>query len=177
MSDSRENSAKGEQQSVVLRAAEAADAAALAAIYNLYITDTVVTFEIEPIVEAEMLRRLSSITATMPWLVAEDSSGAILGYAYATQWKARAAYDFAREVTVYLKPDCANLGLGTRLYEALIRVLRETPIHVLIAGIAQPNRASVALHEKLGFKKVGEFEEIGFKFGRRINIGYLQLVL
>jgi L-amino acid N-acyltransferase YncA len=166
MSDSRENSAQGEQQSVVLRAADAADAAALAAIYNLYITDTVVTFEIEPIVEAEMLRRLSSITATMPWLVAEDSSGAILGYAYAT-----------REVTVYLKPDCANLGLGTRLYEALIRVLRETPIHVLIAGIAQPNRASVALHEKLGFKKVGEFEEIGFKFGRRINIGYWQLVL
>lgn len=110
MSNSRENSAKGEQQSAVLRAAEAADAAALAAIYNLYITDTVVTFEIEPIVEAEMLRRLSSITATMPWLVAEDSSGAILGYAYATQWKARAAYDLAREVTVYLKPGCAILA-------------------------------------------------------------------
>jgi phosphinothricin acetyltransferase len=177
MSGSCKNSGKDAQQSVVLRAAEAADAAALAAIYNLYITDTVVTFEIEPITEAEMLRRLSSITETMPWLVAEDSSGAILGYAYATQWKTRAAYDFAREVTVYLKPDCANLGLGTRLYEALIRVLQETPIHVLIAGIAQPNAASVALHEKLGFKKVGEFEEIGFKFGRRINIGYWQLVL
>jgi len=153
MSDSRGNSAKGEQQSVVLRAAEAADAAALAAIYNLYITDTVVTFEIEPIVEAEMLRRLSSITATMPWLVAEDSSGAILGYAYATQWKARAAYDFAREVTVYLKPDCANLGLGTRLYEALIRVLRETPIHVLIAGIAQPNGQASLYMKNSALKK------------------------
>ena len=86
MSNSRENSAKGEQQSVVLRAAEAADAAALAAIYNLYITDTVVTFEIEPIVEAEMLRRLSSITATLPWLVAQDSSDAILSHADAMQW-------------------------------------------------------------------------------------------
>ncbi len=99
-----------------------------------------------------------------------------MGYAYATQWKARAAYDFAREVTVYLKPGFENLGYGTKLYRALISILQDSPIHSLIAGIAQPNAASVALHEKLGFKKVGEFEEVGLKFGRRVNIGYWQLL-
>jgi L-amino acid N-acyltransferase YncA len=168
---------KGEHRSIIIRAADVKDAKSLVAIYNSYILETVITFEIEPITETDMLQRLSKVEATMPWLVAEDSSGAILGYAYATQWKARAAYDFAREVTVYLKPGFENLGYGTKLYRALISILQDSPIHSLIAGIAQPNAASVALHEKLGFKKVGEFEEVGLKFGRRVNIGYWQLLL
>lgn len=177
MGDSLLDLEKGEQQSIVIRAATTKDAKALVAIYNRYILETVVTFEIEPITEADMLQRLAKVEATMPWLVAVDSSGAIAGYSYATQWKARAAYDFAREVTVYLKPGFENLGYGTKLYKALISILQETPIHVLIAGIAQPNAASVALHEKIGFKKVGEFEEVGLKFGRRVNMGYWQLLI
>ena len=100
-----------------------------------------------------------------------------MGYSYATQWKARAAYDFAREVAVYLKPGVENLGYGTKLYRALVSILQDTPIHSLIAGIAQPKAASGALHEKIGFKKVGEFEEVGLKIGRRVNVDYWQLLL
>lgn len=128
-----------------------------------------------------MAQRIAVSDATRPWFVLEtnDNNGVstLLGYAYAARWKERSAYRFAREVSIYLISDARGEGFGLALYTTLIEALRETDIHILLAGITLPNEASIALHEKLGFKKVGEFEEVGKKFDNYLNVGYWQLFL
>jgi L-amino acid N-acyltransferase YncA len=157
-----------------VRAAEAADADALADIYNPYIRDTIITFEETPVSAAEMARRVAEVGGHgLPWLVAE-ARGAVIGYAYATPWRTRHAYRFAVESTVYLAPEGSGRGIGTRLYEALFERLADAGVHAVIGGIALPNPASVALHEKLGMAKVAHLPEVGFKFGRWIDVGYWQ---
>jgi phosphinothricin acetyltransferase len=157
-----------------LRPATAADAEALARIYNPYILDTIITFEETVITAAEMERRVAEVDGYgHPWLVAEQA-GAVVGYAYATRWRTRHAYRFAVESTVYLGPGATGRGIGTQLYEALFEALRQRGTHAVIGGIALPNDASVALHEKLGMRKVAHFPEVGFKFGRWIDVGYWQ---
>jgi phosphinothricin acetyltransferase len=164
-------------QDAVIRSATVADAEAIAAIYNHYITGTVVTFEEEPILPAEMARRMDEVTSTsLPWLVAELPDK-IAGYAYASKWKGRCAYRYSMEISVYLAQDRVGLGLGSRLYGELLPLLRERGVHVVIGGIALPNAASVALHEKFGMSKVAHFSEVGFKFGRWIDVGYWQRTL
>lgn len=160
-----------------IRAATPADGAAIAGIYNHYVTSTVVTFEEEPVTAAEMARRLEEVaSASLPWLVAEQG-GRVVGYAYASRWKGRCAYRFSVEVTVYLDPGHAGRGIGSALYGRLFPILRERGIHVVLGGIALPNEASVALHEKLGLEKVAHLKEVGFKFGRWIDVGYWQRTL
>lgn len=162
-------------QATGVRAARPADADALAQIYNHYIRETVVTFEEAPLDAPTMAARLQETTAvSLPWLVAE-AGGAVIGYAYASRWKGRCAYRYSVESTVYLDPARTGGGVGTRLYAALLDELRARSLHAVIGGIALPNPASVALHEKLGFCKVAHFEEVGFKFGRWIDVGYWQL--
>ncbi|MGQ0553899.1 MAG: arsinothricin resistance N-acetyltransferase ArsN1 family B [Planctomycetota bacterium] len=160
----------------LLRDATPADAAALAAIYNHYILHTVVTFEEQVIDAAEMARRLAAVMAQHPWLVLE-ADGELLGYAYAGTWKPRSAYRFTVETTVYLAAQAVGAGLGSRLYEALLLELRRRGLHVAIGGITLPNAASVALHEKFGFRKVAHFSEQGWKFGQWLDVGYWQLTL
>lgn len=159
---------------VVIRSAEVEDAAAIAAIYNWYIEHSSCTFEEELLSVEAMLERVQSADGSNPWLVLEED-GVLLGYAYASIWKARAAYNRSREVTVYMHVDAVGAGYGKRLYQQLIDELRNEPIHSLIASIALPNEASVALHESLGFEKVGQFSEVGFKFGEFVDVGYWQL--
>jgi L-amino acid N-acyltransferase YncA len=160
-----------------IRVATAADAESVAGIYNYYINDTVVTFEEEAVSSAEMARRIDEVTsASLPWLVAELSDR-ILGYAYASKWKGRCGYRFASEISVYLAQDQLGLGLGSRLYSTLFPLLRDRGMHAVIGGIALPNMASVALHEKFGLNKVAHFKEVGFKFGRWIDVGYWQRTL
>ena len=162
----------------MIRNATAADAAALSAIYNRYVLDTTVTFEEKAVTGAEMASRIAEVQgASLPWLVAEDDAGTALGYAYASKWKGRCAYRFAVETTVYLDAPAHGRGLGRRLYERLLAALRESGMHVAIGGIALPNPASIALHEKLGFRKVGQFHEVGFKLGRWVDVGYWQVML
>ena len=162
----------------MIRNATPGDADALARIYNQYVLDTTVTFEETAVSETEMAARIAEIqTAGLPWLVAEDDAGLVLGHAYASKWKGRCAYRFAVETTVYLDASAHGRGLGRQLYERLLAVLRDSGIHVAIGGIALPNPASIALHEKLGFRKVGQFDEVGFKFGRRVDVGYWQVML
>ena len=105
------------------------------------------------------------------------NGGHITGYAYATKWKARSAYRFAVETTVYLADGLARQGLGSRLYEELFGLLKERQIHAAIGGIALPNDASVALHEKFGMRKVAHFEQVGFKFGKWVDVGYWERFL
>jgi L-amino acid N-acyltransferase YncA len=152
------------------------DAARICDIYNHYVRETVITFEESPVLEAEMARRISEITARLPWLVWETDAG-VQGYAYATPWKSRAAYRHAVESSIYLAPGATGRGLGTRLYADLIADLRARGLHCVIGGAALPNPASVSLHEKLGFEKVAEFRQVGFKFGRWIDVAYWELLL
>ena len=160
-----------------LRAASPADAEAVARIYNHYVRDTHVTFEETAVDAAEMAARIAETqAASLPWLVATSDDG-VLGYAYASKWKGRCAYRHSVETTVYLAPDATGRGLGFALYEALLGQLRERGLHAVIGGIALPNPASVALHEKLGFEQVARFREVGFKFDRWIDVGYWQRLL
>lgn len=160
--------------SAIIRPAAPADAARVADIYNHYVAHTVVTFEEEAVAAAEMARRIAEVQeAALPWLVAEED-GRVVGYAYAAKWRARSAYRFSVEVTVYLGPDDGRRGIGSRLYGAVIPMLQEQGLHAVMAVIALPNAASVALHEKFGMRKVGHLQEVGFKFGRWVDVGYWQ---
>jgi phosphinothricin acetyltransferase len=157
-----------------LRDATSADGDAIARIYNPYIEDSIVTFEEENVDGAEMARRVRDVQRTgLPWIVAEEG-GRITGYAYATTWRTRIAYRYCSEVSVYLDRDCTGKGRGTVLYTELFERLGHSGMHVLLGCISLPNEASVALHEKFGMKKVAHFEEVGFKFGRWIDVGYWQ---
>lgn len=160
-----------------LRGAIADDGAAVAAIYNHYIAHTVVTFETEPVEGSVMSERIAeSLDDGLPYLVAV-LDGKVRGFAYASKWKGRCAYRYSVESTVYLDPGCTGGGIGTRLYAALIGEIREMGMHAIIGGISLPNEASVALHEKLGFVKVGQFSEVGYKFDGWVDVGYWQLTL
>ena len=162
---------------IVIRAAVAGDSSAIAAIYNHYIAQTVITFEEEAVPAPEMARRIEEAgSASLPWLVAERE-GKVVGYAYATPCRARSAYRFSVEVTVYVDPDCPRMGIGRRLYEELLPKLEDRGAHAAFGVIALPNDASVALHERLGFAKVAHLREVGWKFGRWIDVGYWQRLL
>lgn len=160
----------------MLRDCRPADAPDICRIYNHFVLNTVVSFEEEPVSEPEMAGRICQVTETLPWLVWEEA-GTLSGYAYATAWKARSAYRFSVESAVYVAPDMARRGIGRQLYEALLAELRRREVHSVVGGIALPNDASVALHERLGFSRIGHFREIGWKLGRWVDVGYWQLVL
>jgi L-amino acid N-acyltransferase YncA len=153
--------------------AEIRDALAIAEIYNHYILHTIITFEEEAIDAAEMANRITEVTVKFPWIVYKVE-GRVLGYAYASAWKSRCAYRNSVETTVYLHPDAKGQGIGSALYNALLQRLEKQGLHAAIGGIALPNDASIALHEKCGFQKIGEFIEVGHKFGKWINVGYWQ---
>jgi phosphinothricin acetyltransferase len=162
---------------VSIRPATPEDAAAFCAIYNPYIAGTTISFEEAPVTAADMARRIADVQAAgLPWLVA-CRDGRPLGYAYATKWRARPAYRTSVESSVYLAAEAAGQGIGSALYRALLDALRGGDVHMVIGGIAQPNPASVALHEKLGFRKVAHFSEVGRKFGRWVDVGYWELRL
>jgi L-amino acid N-acyltransferase YncA len=153
------------------------DAAAIARIYEHYVDNSCATFEEQPVSVHDMSARMTEIAASgYPWLVVEKHGG-VAGYAYAGKWKGRDAYRFCAESTVYLTPAQMGHGFGGALYRALMLQLRALGLHVVVGCIALPNEPSVALHEKVGFRKVAHFTEVGFKFGRWIDVGYWQLLL
>ena len=159
----------------LIRDVQTDDAEELCGIYNHYVLNTIITFEEEPVSVDAMLVRIAEITQTYPWIV-DVADGKLTGYAYAYPWKSRSAYRRTVESGIYLHPGFMGRGIGTRLYGVLLRLLKEQGIHAVIGGIALPNPASIALHEKLGFKPIGHFKEVGFKFGQWIDVGYWELV-
>jgi phosphinothricin acetyltransferase len=165
-----------EAAEAIIRAVTPADAPALAAIYNHYVLNTIITFEETPVPDEEMARRIRKVTARFPWFVAEQD-GAVTGYAYVNTWRTRAAYRHSVESTVYLRPDAVGRGLGRRLFETLIAECRERGLHTIIGGIALPNPASIAMHRRLGFHEVARFREVGRKFNRWIDVAFWQLML
>jgi len=163
--------------SIKIRLATPADAAAIADIYAPFCGDeSVVSFETAPPTAAEMAGRIAKTTALYPWLVAEDATG-IRGYVYASRHRERAAYRWAAEVTVYLRPDSRGRGLGAALYGVLFELLRAQGFHRAFAGIALPNPASIGLHTALGFRHVGVYHGIGYKAGAWRDVSWWELSL
>ena len=163
----------GTASTMIIREATQDDAPAIADIYNHYVRTSIATFEETEISAAAIAARIEEISASYPYLVASDDKG-ICGYAYANKWQERSAYRHTVISTIYLKPDLCGRGLGTALYGALMERLK--PYHAIVGGISLPNVPSVGLHEKLGFKKVAHFEQVGFKFGKWIDVGYWEKV-
>lgn len=161
----------------MIRKVSVHDAAHIAAIYNYYIKNTTITFETEPVSEQEMAHRIGQIASHYPYFVATDHDGQITGYCYAHLWKEKDAYKFTAETTIYVHPDHHRRGIGRRLMAALLAACKENGLHNLIACITVPNEASVELHEKLGFKQVSHFHEVGFKFGQWLDIYDFEFIL
>ena len=161
----------------MIRQADLADSGKIADIYNHYIQNTVITFEEKTLTANDLAQRIEKVKhAGFPWLVAEENDD-ILGYAYASKWNERSAYKHTAEVAIYLSNSHVSKGWGTTLYQSLFGELRNLPIHIVIGGVTLPNAASIALHEKFGMKKVAHFEDVGFKFGRWLDVGYWQVAL
>jgi len=160
----------------VIRLADEADAGAMLAIYAPYVRETAISFELEPPSLEEMRGRMRSLQTRLPWLVCADGP-AIWGYAYADRFRARAAYQWSAEVTVYVSPERQRRGVARALYTSLLAALRLLGYRNAFAGIALPNPASVALHEALGFRPAGLLRAAGFKLGRWHDVGWWQLEL
>ena len=160
-----------------IRDATAADAAAVASLYNAYVLGTAATFEETAVPDEAMAARIAAVReAGLPWLVAVED-GEAAGYAYASPWNPRGAYRHTAEVTAYVAPGRTGRGIGSRLYEELFARLRTLRTHAVVAVIALPNPASVALHEHCGLRRAGVFREVGRKFDRWVDVGYWQAVL
>ncbi len=156
-----------------IREAKPTDAAEIAAIYNHYVANTVITFDVEPISDEDMLSKITTLQKNYPVLVATIGD-TVAGFAYGSQWKAKAAYKHSAETTIYMHPEYQTKGLGLRLYNALLTSLPLFDIVNAIACITIPNDASIKLHEKLGFYKVGRFDKVGFKKETWIDVEYWQ---
>lgn len=173
-----------------LRAATPADGAACAAIYAPFVEHTSISFEERAPTADEMAARIERALVRHAWLVAErdpvDGDSAereaangprVVGYAYAGDFRARSAYRFACESSVYLADDERGRGTGRLLMRALVERLAELGFTQVVAGATLPNPASERLHASLGFRPVGRFERVGRKFGRWHDVGFWQLDL
>jgi phosphinothricin acetyltransferase len=159
-----------------VRSAEAADLAAVAAIYAHSVRTSTATFDVDEPAPSYWQEKLDRTDAGHHFLVARDDDE-VLGFAYSAPFRPRPAYDRTREVSVYVAQGATANGLGTRLYAALLDLLRRDEIHLVIAVVAQPNPASNALHRTLGFTEVGTLDEVGFKFGAYVSSTWFQLRL
>lgn len=161
---------------LTIRHATGHDAAGVRAIYAPVVRETAISFEMEvPSVE-EMAARIARASPIHPWLVAERDER-VVGYAYATPFRAREAYQHSVETTVYVAADQHRTGVGRQLMRALLERLRDAEHHLVVAGVALPNDASVRLHEALGFAPVGVFRHAGRKYDRWHDVGFWSLHL
>ena len=167
----------------IIRATEE-DAAELLAIYAPYVTDTAITFEYDVPTEEEFRGRIKSISAKFPYLKAVGESGEILGYAYATTFKGRAAYDWSVETTVYVRQDARRGGIGRALYAALEASLADMGIINANACIAMTpaedprlTNDSVSFHARMGYAPVGVFHQSGYKFGTWYDMIWMEKML
>jgi L-amino acid N-acyltransferase YncA len=159
-----------------IRDATPADAEACAAIYAPYVSETTVSFELVPPSAAEMADRIAAAVRTHAWLVLEGG-GRVVGYAYGGPFKAREAYRWSCEVSVYLERGQQRRGGGRTLYEALFERLAARGFRTVVAGMTLPNDASVALHRALGFQPVGTYRRIGWKHGSWRDVAWAQLAI
>ncbi len=159
-----------------IRRAERSDAPALGAIYAPFISNNATSFEMAVPDPLEIERRILAHQDRYPWLVFERER-TVLGYAYASAHRAREAYQWCAEVSVYVDSRAHRIGVGRALYTALFDLLRRQGFVNAYAGVTLPNPPSIGLHESLGFAAVGVYRRIGFKLGRWHDVAWLQLRL
>jgi phosphinothricin acetyltransferase len=159
-----------------IRPATLSDLPALTAIYNHYIAHTTITFDLRPFEPDDRRAWFDdhSSTGRHRLLVAEEEGSGVLGYATTSRWRPKAAYDTTVESSVYCRPDAVGRGIGGALYSALFEAIGEEDVHRIVAGISQPNPASVALHLRFGFRQVGTFSSVGRKFGRYWDVAWFE---
>jgi phosphinothricin acetyltransferase len=169
------NKLLGKGEIVDIRPCEQKDIEKICEIYNYYVSNTVITFEENPLAISEMSQRVETYSKLYPWLVCE-AEGQLVGYAYASKWKERSAYKNTAEVAIYLKHGLSRKGYGKALYAALLQSLSKLNCHVILGCVALPNESSEKLHEHFGFAKVAHFSQVGHKFGQWVDVGYWQKV-
>lgn len=155
----------------MIRLGVPADAVACLRIYRPAIENSIVSFEWTVPTEAEFLERFRTISKAYPWLVFEEGSE-VVGYAYASSFRTRIAYQWSIETSVYVAPDRQGQGIGGKLYARLFEELKARGYVNAYAAISLPNDASVGFHEARGFRKIGHFEKTGFKNGQWIDVGF-----
>lgn len=160
-----------------VRVASLDDVEAILAISNESVRISAANFAIEPESLESWRAAWRNTHEYHPWLVAVDDLGAVIGFAKASPWRPRAAYAWSVEVTVYVRPGSRRRGVGRALYTRLFEILRAQGYHTAVAGITQPNEASVRLHESFGMRQVGMLNEIGWKFGAWHGVGYWSMLL
>ncbi|HYF82987.1 MAG TPA: arsinothricin resistance N-acetyltransferase ArsN1 family B [Clostridia bacterium] len=160
----------------MIRLATTHDAEQILDIYTPYVQNTTISFEtIVPSVE-EMATRIEHVLENNPWIVLIEGNS-ILGYAYASKHRERAAYRWAVDISIYIRQDCRGKGAGKALYTALISILKLQGYYNVYAGICLPNEASVGIHEYFGFKKIAQYNNVGYKFGQWHDVGWWELSL
>lgn len=165
------------ESSPIIREANLCDAPRLADIYNYYITQTTVTFETEAITAEEMQHRIAEVKEQgLPYLVCE-CLGKIVGYSYVHPWRTRAAFLHSKELSVYFDHTCRHQGWGSQIVRAMIAACRACQVHALIATVTSENVESLHFHQRLGFRHVGHFDEVGWKFDHWIGLDAFQLTL
>lgn len=162
---------------VLIRPFSPADVPALTRIYAHYVTDTVITFETEPPTEADMAARFAAVRDKGHPLLVAARGATPVGYAYASTYRERAAYRFTCEDSIYLSPDAVGQGLGTRLLTRLVADARAAGLRQMLAVITPERANSIRLHEKHGFRFVGRYEALGYKFDRWLDIVHMQRAL
>lgn len=152
------------------------DIEALTEIYNRYIEETTITFDLQPYTVAQRNEKWMSHYAHSGRhrLLVADKDGQVVGYSSSSQLRVKAAYDTSVETSIYLSADAHGEGIGSQLYEALFDAIAQEDVHRAYAGITLPNEASIAIHEKFGFKQVGLFREVGRKFGRYWDVAWYE---
>ena len=159
-----------------IRFANMADVEEIYTIYCPYIEKTTITFETKIPTLKEFRKRFDRITAHYPWLVVEEN-GVLLGYAYASRAFARAAYDWCVDLAIYFRMDCAHHGAARRLYEALLQLLFRQQVRIVYALITAENERSIHFHERMGFHEVGILKESGYKFGKWLDVVWMEKTL
>jgi phosphinothricin acetyltransferase len=161
---------------VTIRPAALADLPALTDIYNHYVINTAVTFDLEPLAPADRRGWFADHPAAGPHrlFVAADGADRLVGYATTSRWRPKPAYHTTVEASIYLHPDATGRGVGARLYSTLFASIAGEDVHRIVAGVCLPNAASVTLHERFGFQLVGVFREVGFKFGRYWDVAWYE---
>src|SRR5262245_49330027 len=159
-----------------IRAATPDDLQELTDIYNRYIVHTAITFDLRPFTADERRAWFDVHKTSGPHrlLVATDRGGICVGCASTSQWRPKPAYNTTVESSVYCHPDILGKGCGTALYAALFQAIEREDIHTIVAGVCLPNPASVALHERFGFRPVGVFHAVGRKFDRYWDVAWFE---
>lgn len=160
----------------MIRVADAGDAPEIHRIYAPIVRDTAISFELEVPSEADIAARIAKTLPEFPWLV-DERDGGLAGYAYASRHRERLAYRWSVDVSCYVDEAWRGRGVGRGLYTALLRLLRLQGFQSAFAGIALPNAGSIALHEAVGFERVGIYRQVGFKLGAWRDTGWWQCSL